>query len=163
MNKDVIVSIIGNHLITDEQDSVEIISRGKRKLSRALRRNRSKSKLFPRITKTQSAKPQRQATVSPSSSKRMNASPSASETRKHTRKSKRNSGNRLKASFAGSETAQKSNSSKPRRFQPLRSLVLSNPLWPTWGHSLTCRHSSAQWIARKLKPFKNGLKSSKSG
>lgn len=48
-------------------------------------------------------------------------------------------------------------------FQPLRSLVLSNPLWPTWGHSLTCRHSSAQWIARKLKPFKNGLKSSKSG
>ena len=29
MNKDVIDSIIGNHLITDEQDSVEIISRGK--------------------------------------------------------------------------------------------------------------------------------------
>jgi hypothetical protein len=29
MNKDVIVSISGNHLITDEQDSVEIISRGK--------------------------------------------------------------------------------------------------------------------------------------
>lgn len=29
MNKDVIVSIVGNHMITDEQDAVEIISKGK--------------------------------------------------------------------------------------------------------------------------------------